>query len=272
MDRTASAPHAGHDELLIARLYGGDVDERERALALDLMADCPECARLFADLGDIAQATVALPVPSRSRDFILTAADAARLRHGRPGWRAIFGAGLRRSLGGSIATLGLVGAVLTGSMSVLGGMGGTAGQIATTAYQQAPADGGTSQGDLALAGQTPTPTSPTKTIPSGQPAAHMSPGIVSNTTGQDGRTETPGPTVPVPSPATEADVATPSPHGAVDGGGKTFGQPEPADKSWQGGIDARLVWLIGFVALFAIGLAILILPWLMRGRGRRTPY
>jgi hypothetical protein len=279
MDRTAPAPHAGHDQLLIARLYGGDVDENERDLALDLVADCPECAGLFADLGEIAQATVALPVPSRPRDFTLTAADAARLGHGSPGWRAIFGAGLRRSLGGSLATLGLVGAVLTGSMSVLGGMGGTAANLAaTTAEQQGlPADNGTSPGDMAFAAQTPTPASSTPTIstptsPSGQPGYLMSPGVVSNTTGQDGRTETSGPSQAAPPSETEISVASPSPHGAVDGGGKAIGPTAPAAESSQGGFDARLVWMIGFGALFAIGLAILILPWLMRGRGRRTPF
>ena len=79
MDRTPLAAHAAHDELLIARLFGGDVSDVERASALDLMGECDECAALFVDLGDIAAATEALPVPARPRDFSLTAADAARL-------------------------------------------------------------------------------------------------------------------------------------------------------------------------------------------------
>ena len=59
--------HAAHDELLSARLFGDDVDERERAAAIEQMAACDECADLFADLGSIREATVALPVPARPR-------------------------------------------------------------------------------------------------------------------------------------------------------------------------------------------------------------
>jgi hypothetical protein len=38
----------------------------------------------------------------------------------------------------------------------------------------------------------------------------------------------------------------------------------------QSGMDARLLWLAGFGALFAIGLTIALLPRLPRGRGRGT--
>ncbi len=87
MPKAAAANHATHDELLIARLYGDDVDSRERALALELVAGCDECAALYADLGAIATATAALPVQRRPRDFALTEDDAARLRP-RRGLRA----------------------------------------------------------------------------------------------------------------------------------------------------------------------------------------
>ena len=76
MHRTAPT-HATHDELLLARLYGGDVDETERSRALDQMASCQDCADVFADLGAIAVATAALPTPPRPRDFTLTEADAS---------------------------------------------------------------------------------------------------------------------------------------------------------------------------------------------------
>ncbi len=76
----APSSHATHDELLLARFYGGDVDEPEREKALDQIASCSECADFFADLGSIARATAALPVPARPRDFTLTEADAKRLR------------------------------------------------------------------------------------------------------------------------------------------------------------------------------------------------
>ena len=41
-------------------------------------ARCPDCVALLDDLRLLAMATAALPVPSRSRDFRLDPADAAR--------------------------------------------------------------------------------------------------------------------------------------------------------------------------------------------------
>jgi len=121
MDRTAAVTHAAHDELLIARFYGGDVDESERVRVLDRMADCRDCAALFADLAAIAEADEAMPVPPRPRDFTLTEEDAVRLRPKRRALSGIFGPGLHRSLGGSLAALGLVGMVLTGGRVALRG-------------------------------------------------------------------------------------------------------------------------------------------------------
>ena len=123
MDRTHS-PHSAHDEMLLARLYGGDVDERERVRALDQMASCPDCATLFADLGAIAAATAALPVPPRPRDFTLTEADAVRLRRRRA--LAAFGGRLARTraLGGSLVAAGLLGVVVLGSISLIDRTGG----------------------------------------------------------------------------------------------------------------------------------------------------
>ena len=68
------------DDLLIARLAAGDVDAAERDRADRLARDCPGCAELLADLRAIAAAARDLPVPTRPRDFRLTASDAERLR------------------------------------------------------------------------------------------------------------------------------------------------------------------------------------------------
>jgi hypothetical protein len=112
------AGHDKHDAMLIARLYGGDVSERERETALALVSDCGDCAQLFADLSAISNATRLLPTPPRPRDFALTEADAARL--GRPAGTRRFGwSGLRRSLGGALAALGLVGVLLSGTSSLI---------------------------------------------------------------------------------------------------------------------------------------------------------
>ncbi len=82
----AHAAHAGHDPLAIAGLLDRDVTASDRAVAGALVATCPECAALHADLLalssaalELSNAVLALPTPPRKRDFRLTAADAARL-------------------------------------------------------------------------------------------------------------------------------------------------------------------------------------------------
>src|ERR1035437_8221789 len=135
----SSTAHASHDESLVVRLFGYDVDPAERSRALDLVAGCEECAALYADLGSIATATSALPAPARPRDFTLTPADAARLRPHRPAagrsrWR-----GLTRQFGG----LGRAGARMTGPLP--------ARAPATATPSSSEADGFGSQGALNVA-------------------------------------------------------------------------------------------------------------------------
>src|SRR5450759_3734496 len=120
MDRTA-ATHSNHDELLIVRLFGGDLDDHERAIALDLLGECEDCAALFADRGATADATAALPVPARPRDFTLTEAAAMRLRRQRRGLGFFSALRRTRALGGSLVAIGLVGLVATASLSTLSG-------------------------------------------------------------------------------------------------------------------------------------------------------
>jgi anti-sigma factor RsiW len=280
MDRTAPTAHAGHDELLIARLFGGDVDEAERAQALDLVADCPECAALFADLGAIADANAAMPVPPRPRDFTLTAADAAGLRRKRHIWSPIFGAGLRRSLGSSLAALGLAGAVLTGVASVLGGAATSAPAMLSDRGVQAPVAAAVAtpaSADTAPGGE-PRPVA-IGAAPSGSTAAPAVGPAASPTSGAT----VPDGSNPVALPPTES-TASPNPQfnaaspeiafGAENGttgtGGTSGTKNAATDGSNQSGMDARLIWLGGFGALFAIGLAIALLPRLPRGRRRGT--
>lgn len=112
-----------HDETLIARLAADDLTGQEAVEAHQLVASCPACAQLHADLRSIMAATAGLPAPRRSRDFQLTEADAARLR----------GTGLRRLLGRfgdprlaftrplatGLVTLGIAGLVLAAAPSFL---------------------------------------------------------------------------------------------------------------------------------------------------------
>jgi anti-sigma factor RsiW len=272
MDRTTPTTHAGHDQLLVARLYGGDLDASERDLALDQLADCPDCAALFADLGAIASATAALPVPPRPRDFTLTASDAARLGAGRRRLPAFLRPELRRSFGGVLAALGLVGVVLTGGFSAFGGTAGTTstdqsnrnslaadqaapgGVASLAAAPQPTASAAATYGGFAVVGPAQSPAIP---------AAASSDGVVLN--------GGPGPISP-PEPSGLKAAASGNPEFAQQGGGGSgadghTGASESTSPA-SSGMDARLVWLIGFAVLFGVGLAILILPSMFRRRGR----
>ena len=71
--------HEGHDPVVIARLLDRDIAADERAAAESLIASCPSCAALHADLLALAAATRAQPTPAAHRSFTLSADDAARL-------------------------------------------------------------------------------------------------------------------------------------------------------------------------------------------------
>jgi hypothetical protein len=72
--------HSRHDQVLMARLAGDDLDPSERSTAEALRSACAECRQLHDDLRILIQATTALPVPRRHRDFRLSEEQAARLR------------------------------------------------------------------------------------------------------------------------------------------------------------------------------------------------
>jgi hypothetical protein len=118
------APHAAHDLLLVAAHAAGDTLGTDAEQAAALLATCPDCAALAADLVAIAAATRDLPAAARPRDFTLRREDAARLRP--LGWRrlaAAFGARrleLIRPLAAGLTTLGLAGILLSGLPLVQG--------------------------------------------------------------------------------------------------------------------------------------------------------
>lgn len=133
----AVARHALHDEELIAGFAAGGLEpgpDTDKAQAL--IERCSVCRDLHHDLEAIGAAlrvTAASPSPA-PRDFRLSIEDAQRLG-GRPSPRG-FLAGLRKSiltfgrpLGGALATLGLVGLLV--SSASLGGS--AAGPIAIDA-------------------------------------------------------------------------------------------------------------------------------------------
>ena len=281
MNPTAPTTHAGHDELLIARLFGGDVSEVESARALDQMAECEECETLFADLGVMAEATAMLPTPVRPRDFTLTETDAARLgRRTRGRWR-VFGLGLRRSLGGAVAALGIVGMVAAGTGSFIS-------QAATSGYASQVDQVGAAPAMGAIPA-----TSDEAGSKSGLVAAPTAAPVAAATAGSrepgDGSTTLTAPSI-VPQATRAADLvpqpsasgahqfalATPGPQTNTTGSGPagpTVGPAAPAGVgaapgSGPQGPDARLLLMLGFAALFLAGLAIAILPGRRSGRTR----
>lgn len=72
-------PHADHDPLVIAGLLDRDLTPVERAAAEGLVATCPDCAALHAELLALSNTARELPAPARVRDFQLTSTDAERL-------------------------------------------------------------------------------------------------------------------------------------------------------------------------------------------------
>ncbi len=113
-----------HANLIVA-LDAGDLAGAELLAAGSLAASCAGCAALVADLAAIRGAMTALPVPSRRRDYRLSAADAARLRPS--GWRRLVEwlaapGSTVRPLATGLATLGIVGLLLTSGFP--GGLSG----------------------------------------------------------------------------------------------------------------------------------------------------
>jgi hypothetical protein len=276
MQKAAAANHATHDELLIARLHGDDVDSRERARALDRVAGCDECAALYADLGAIATATTALPVQRRPRDFALTDEDAARLRPRRRSWARLLTFGRRRSFGGALAALGFSGLVLTGAVSMLGTAAPsltslTSDREAAPQAVDAASPNYYSQGGVAAASPAAIPApatpAPAKAVESAGPPAVGTPGGVE--TVPPAANASPPAFGPIPSSA--LDQAGPTAGPAVAGGTSSTAftaGPAPGEALTSGaaqpGPDWRQLFVAGSVAALALGLAFLLLPAIRR--------
>lgn len=120
-DQQHLLPHARHDRELIARASADELTGSDRTRAEDLMASCRECAALIADLRAIADSTKSLgasfdgPIEPAARDFRLTSEDATRL--GRRSTLGLARMGVSgswtRRMGGALATLGLVGLLVS---------------------------------------------------------------------------------------------------------------------------------------------------------------
>jgi hypothetical protein len=244
----ATTTHATHDELLIARLYGGDLDARQRARALAQVDACRECAALLAELGTIARETAALPAPPRPRDFSLTAADAARL--GQPRRRAgLFGWQRARALGGSLAAIGFAGMAVIGTITML-----------APATSSGPAAYTSQEDRQGLAGPSSEPQTNTQGGSSGSPAAGGCYGGVAPETISvcpsagalaPGENTKDGQSM-APVSASSTPQATPS---CCE---EAISKPPSGGGGASGGLDARLIGLAGFAAVAGLGLVLLL--------------
>lgn len=101
--------HAKHDRFAIADAVAG--------AGPALVASCPSCGSLLADLLAIRTAIRDARAPSRTRDFLLSHADAERLRPAR--WRRLLAAigtprdAITRPIAITCTGLGLAGLLLT---------------------------------------------------------------------------------------------------------------------------------------------------------------
>ena len=261
MDRT-TATHSKHDELLVVRLFGGDVNDRERGRALALLGECEDCAALFADLGATADILAALPVPARPRDFTLTEADAARLRRERRGIGILSVLQRTRAIGGSLAAIGLVGLVATASLGILGGTAGSSGprsdSFGGAEFSVATAAPAATAAPVALG---PADQASVSSLPAAAPltaGAAPSPGTgLQDAVGTTGTGSKAVPPAPAPSGLVEAG------NGARSSDAQTL-----AAQTISSGLDARLIWFGGFGLLFLAGLGVLIVPLIRRRRTR----
>jgi hypothetical protein len=122
MERT---DHATHDLDVLAAAADRGVEDATRIAAERQVAECQDCAALFADLRLISTGLAALPKElAVSRDFRISPERAAKLR--RAGWRGVvqglFGSGPSlRPFASALTTLGVAGLLLTVALPSVGG-------------------------------------------------------------------------------------------------------------------------------------------------------
>lgn len=261
-EMTETSPkHAIHDRLLIAALADRTVDAAERARAEAQVAACDACARLHADLVALSLATREMPVPSRPRDFTLSAEDAERLRI--RGWRRILGvfgsAGdvFSRPLAIGLTTLGLAGLLLGTIPSALTGLGGGPAALSTVG---APADVRNSGG----AGAEAAP----EFMAQASAAASAAPEIPMDTAAS----AAPAPAAaPSEAPAAAGALESEDPDVIFEGGeqNQMEGEPEQADQFSRmpdPSTGPSPMILVGGALLLA-GLALFVLRWAGRRAG-----
>ncbi len=257
---TPAAEAQDHAALIVA-LDAGDLAGGELVAAESLPASCTGCAALALDLAAIRGAMTALPVPPRRRDYRLTAADAARLRpsswHRLLEWLAAPGSTVR-PLATGLATLGVVGLLVTSGLPGLLSGFGSAGAAPALAPAGAPMESAApaGSGDQLLQG-TFGPTA----APAGAPG--NDPGLAPTAAPAPAATGAPA---PVPTAATAGDRAGVAGEAATgEPTAERVGATGPSDGGAENGKAAGrdaeptvpLAALVS-LALLAAGLALLV--------------
>ena len=140
-DPRGSKGHPAHDTTLVAALADHSLSAADRDAAEALVAACTMCADLKTDVVSLRNATRSLPAPVRPREFMLSEADAARLRPA--GWRRLLTAfgtsrdAVSQPLALGLTTLGLAGLLITGVPTVLQGAGGPSAGASSAESDQA---------------------------------------------------------------------------------------------------------------------------------------
>ena len=232
VSRTAQrSEHNRHDRLLIARFAANDASASELGQARELVTDCPDCARLLADVRLISVAVADLPAPARRRDFRLTPEQAAAVRGS---WLDRF---LRRFAAGGIPTLRpLAGVALSiGLALAVVGTGLPLPNAGMPAAAPLPAAGPPADRS---GGQSPAEVAPSfSSVGAGEPLAT-----------DDGTGTTTGVDDPESPPAETEDLS------ALEGA-----QEPPSDL-------VRLLLVYAGVTLAAISFGVLLLAWYARRR------
>lgn len=130
--RPDAGSHATHDRLAVAALAAGDLSAPDLTRSSDLVAACPDCGDLLAEIRSIGTATRHLPPRTwvAPRDFRISADQARSLARGA-GWRRILrpfgrqGNAAVRPLAAMFSTLGVAGLLLA-ALPLLPFAGGTA--------------------------------------------------------------------------------------------------------------------------------------------------
>lgn len=297
-DPRLSPDHAGHDRWLVVQWATdpADLTSTEVAQVRALVAACPPCASLAADLGIIGQATATSVVPSRPRDFRLTPERAAKARGGigdrMRRWLGSPGAFVVRPLAGAALAIGLILVVVTPSLrptvSTTGDDGAgrdargvvaadaSAAADATQVAGEAPVTEPTPVAEPTLvadttqvAGETPVaePTPVGGVTTGGHPEMAAAPAASQGSAAESDVTMF---RMASPSPAAEAGTASaqdaerPAPSDDRASAERDGGAAETSDTRPGGTDDVTYVLTLLGIVLAAAGVMVLLLSWFAR--------